>query len=269
LTANATTYPSTYGQNRTNNVATTAGAHTFEVAEIAASKWTEWYVNGVYTGTAENDYSGFLALDPSFSYTFNPGTTTGIKALVYNSDFSALQESHTWNVAIDTTPPTVAITSPTNGQAFTAPFVSVRGTANDPGAVSSGITRVEVRVNGGAWRIALGTGTWNDTVFLALGDNVIEARSWDGAGFYSPIGSIIRVTYLPSEPPPTLNLTRQSANLFLSWPTNDAGFVLESITNLTLLNWALVSTPPLAVGGQNLVTETMSDNVKYYRLRKP
>lgn len=95
----AAQYYSAYGQSRTNNIAAASGTHTFEVDGIASDKWTRWYTNGVYTGTAQNDDSGFFAIDPDYSYTFGPGTTS-IEARVYNSDFTVFHERHVWNVSI-------------------------------------------------------------------------------------------------------------------------------------------------------------------------
>ena len=102
MPARATTYYSAYGQSRTWNVnPTSVGQYSFEVDGIAQNKWTEWYVNGVYAGSAENDYSGFFAIDPNYTYTFSSGATQ-IKALVYNNDFTVLHETHTWNVTVQT-----------------------------------------------------------------------------------------------------------------------------------------------------------------------
>jgi len=102
LTANATTFYSTYGQNRTETVTLTAsGTHTFEVDRIASSKKTEWYVNtGAGYVYKETDNSGLLAIDPDYSWTFSSGTTA-IKAIVYNSDWS-VKETHIWNVSVRT-----------------------------------------------------------------------------------------------------------------------------------------------------------------------
>jgi len=122
----------------------------------------------------------------------------------------------------DTTPPTVALTLPTNGQTFTSSPITVSGTASDPGSPSSGVNAVEVRVNSGSWQTASGTTSWNRSVSLSPGSNLIEARSRDGVGNYSQIASVT-VTYSPSDttPPTTptgLTATPVSANeIDLSW----------------------------------------------------
>ena len=70
LASLAATYYSAYGQNRTNPVTVTAGSHNFQVDGIAVAKNTEWYVNGSYTGSAQNDWSGWIR--PSTRSTRDP-----------------------------------------------------------------------------------------------------------------------------------------------------------------------------------------------------
>jgi hypothetical protein len=98
----------------------------------------------------------------------------------------------------DTTAPTVMISSPTNGQNFSSSAITVSGTANDPGSPSSGVSLVQVQVNGtnGTWQTASGTASWSTSVSLTSGGNTIYVRSQDGAGYYSTIESV-NVTYNP------------------------------------------------------------------------
>jgi hypothetical protein len=58
-------------------------------------------------------------------------------------------------------------------------------------ALSSGVALVEVRVNVGSWQPAsLSLPNWSRSVTLSSGPNLIEARSQDGAGYYSSIGAL-------------------------------------------------------------------------------
>jgi hypothetical protein len=102
----------------------------------------------------------------------------------------------TLTVSIDVTPPTVAISFPSNGANVATATVSVSGTAADPGSPSSGLNSVEVRVNGGVWQTATGTSSWSRSVSLLPCNNAIDARSLDKAGIYSSIVSI-GITYTP------------------------------------------------------------------------
>ncbi len=105
----------------------------------------------------------------------------------------------TVHCSVDTTNPTVTIGSPTNGQNLGVWTVTVSGTASDPGAPSSGLAQVDVRVNSGAWRKATGTTSWNLLVGLSPGSNTIEARSRDFAGNYSSIASVTVTCTAPAD----------------------------------------------------------------------
>ncbi len=108
----------------------------------------------------------------------------------------------TLTVSIDITPPTVGISTPTNEQFLATSTLTVTGTATDPGPSASGISVVEVRLNGGSWTNATGTTSWTRSVTLSPCANTIEARSRDKAGNYSSIASN-SVTYIPPNTPPS------------------------------------------------------------------
>lgn len=81
----------------------------------------------------------------------------------------------------DTTPPTIAITSPANNSTTTALQTTVSGTALDAGTAASGVAHVYVNNSEAAY--SSGDGTWTiPDVTLALGANQITARAIDQAG---------------------------------------------------------------------------------------
>ncbi|HKZ49204.1 MAG TPA: kelch repeat-containing protein [Thermoplasmata archaeon] len=86
---------------------------------------------------------------------------------------------------IDDTSPTVSFTSPADGSVLASGTVVVTGTASDAGG--SGLERVDVRLNGGPWRTAAGAGSWNLSLNLTAGVNLLEAQAWDNAGNPSPL----------------------------------------------------------------------------------
>jgi hypothetical protein len=110
--------------------------------------------------------------------------------------------SVTLTVSIDVTPPTVAISSPANGATLVTSSIMVSGTASDPGSPSSGLSTVEVRINGASWSLATGTANWTRAVILSPCGNAIEARSRDIAGNYS-VTSSVAVTYAPPNTVPS------------------------------------------------------------------
>ncbi len=67
--------------------------------------------------------------------------------------------------------------------------------------------------------------------------------------------------------PPTLSLVISGANAIVSWPTNSTVYTLQSSTNLTPpANWNAVTSAPVVVDGQNVVTNTVSSPQMFFRL---
>ena len=84
--------------------------------------------------------------------------------------------------------PTCAITSPANGSKASGRIL-IRGTATN-GTLP--LTLIQLRLDGGQWRTAVGLGNWSITLDLSKspnGHHVIEARSFDGS-LYSDTASI-------------------------------------------------------------------------------
>ena len=70
---------------------------------------------------------------------------------------------------------------------------------------------------------------------------------------------------------PQMNLARSGANLTLSWPLANAGFTLQSRTNLALGNWVNVtSSVPQILSGQWQMALPLSGSTSsiFYRLLK-
>ena len=66
---------------------------------------------------------------------------------------------------------------------------------------------------------------------------------------------------------PPLAITQSGANVILTWPTNDTGFILKSTTNLLATTfWNTVSPAPVVLNGTNTVTNNISDSRRFYRL---
>jgi hypothetical protein len=88
----------------------------------------------------------------------------------------------------------------------------------------------------------------------------IQASSVAGAS-YSLGGTLY------ASPLPVLAIIRSGANVVLTWPTNDAGFTLESTTNLaTSAVWSTNLRSPVVVNTNNVVTNAISGTRKFYRL---
>ncbi len=129
------------------------------------------------------------------------GTNTiNAKGFDWGGNWSAIATISAKYALPDTSPPTVSITTPVNGQAISASPITVSGSASDPGAGNSGVALVEVRVNGGPWQSASSTNDWSSwacQVALTPGSNTIEARSADNAGNYSSTNASVIVRCAP------------------------------------------------------------------------
>jgi uncharacterized repeat protein (TIGR03803 family) len=66
--------------------------------------------------------------------------------------------------------------------------------------------------------------------------------------------------------PPQLTLTPAASNVILTWPTNATDFTLQSTTNLVSTVWTTNLPAPLAVNGQNTVTNPISSAQQFFRL---
>ena len=67
--------------------------------------------------------------------------------------------------------------------------------------------------------------------------------------------------------PPQLTVTPAGTNVLLAWPTNATGFTLQFASNLDSPTvWNTNSTTPVIIGGQNVVTDSISGAQEFYRL---
>ena len=126
----------------------------------------------------------------------------------------------------------------TNGTGFTIPHsFNGGGGGADPyaGLILSGDT---------LYGTTAGSSTANGTVFsLSLGSVSVSAP---------------QLAIIPSE-----------ANVILTWPTNAAGFTLQSATELgSSAVWTTNSPGPVVVNGQNAITNPISGTKQFFRLSR-
>jgi uncharacterized repeat protein (TIGR03803 family) len=98
---------------------------------------------------------------------------------------------------------------------------------------------------------------------LILSGNILYGTAWGGGSLGD--GTMFSLS-LPT-PPPQLTIIPSEANVILTWPTNAAGFTLQSTTNLgSAAVWTTNSPAPVLVNGQNTVTNPISGAQQFYRL---
>ena len=69
---------------------------------------------------------------------------------------------------------------------------------------------------------------------------------------------------------PSLKAQPSGNQLILTWPTNAAGFTLQSTLSLTPpTTWTDATNPTAVVGAQFTVTNSLSGSGQFYRLIKP
>jgi uncharacterized repeat protein (TIGR03803 family) len=105
---------------------------------------------------------------------------------------------------------------------------------------------------------------------LILVGNTLYGTTSEGG--ISGVGTVFSLT-LPV--PPQLSIIADGANAVLTWPAdatgfNDAGFILESATNLVPpVAWQTNSTDPIIIGGQDVIINPISGSQMFFRLFSP
>jgi len=93
-----------------------------------------------------------------------------------------------------------------------------------------------------------------------------RVRAYNAGGTSGNSGTIT-VTTSPATRP-TLGYVAQGNNLILTWATNDPAFVLEYAANLTATLRISNTVAPAIVSGQYTVTNRMTNEFGFYRLKR-
>ena len=167
---------------------------------------TDYYISTDST-TPSTSGSGWTTITSTTSYTedisYTLSSGDGSKTIyVWYKDASGNISSHaSASIILDTTTPTIIITSPTSSATYTSTsnVVNLDGVAFDS---TSGISSVRWVNSNGESGSATGTTSWSiSNVSLSSGDNVITVTALDGAENTS--NDIITVSYSQPIPTPT------------------------------------------------------------------
>lgn len=130
------------------------------------------------------------AISNGYSFTYTPGSALGdgshtITVNASDNDGNAATQKTT-AFTVDTVPPTLNVTSPTEGQIVSSAALNVSGTTND--TTSSPVT-IKISLNGAdQGNVTVGgNGSFTKTVTLAEGANVIVVTATDSAGKTSSV----------------------------------------------------------------------------------
>jgi hypothetical protein len=120
------------------------------------------------------------------------------------------------------------------------------------------------------WIVTPDEGRWEKTVAgLPPGTYTITFAPLLGLVAPTPQGVTIlngMVTMSQANYVPPLNLIPSGGNVVLTWPTNIAGFNLQSATNLAGGAWNAVAPGPVIINGLNTVTNQVSGDQMFFRL---
>jgi len=106
---------------------------------------------------------------------------------------------------------------------------------------------------------------YTGTPIVLTSTTVVRAKAWKEGMLPSPeqVSSFTILTL-----PPTLGFSRKADGLVFTWPTSEVGFVLEYATNVPTTHWIVALPLPSVVGEQNVVTNAITSNARFYRLRR-
>ncbi|MBI2471289.1 MAG: carboxypeptidase regulatory-like domain-containing protein [Planctomycetes bacterium] len=158
----------------------------------SASGWTSVIATTSYSGNVP--------------YTLSSGDGSKTIYVWYKDSSGNVSSSASASIALDTTPPTVIITSPTGDDTYTSTSNTIKlgGSASDG---ISGIKTVTWSNSNGGNGTASGTTGWTiSNISLASGDNVITVTATDNAGNSTTDKITVKytvsvVTPTPTEPP--------------------------------------------------------------------
>jgi hypothetical protein len=106
----------------------------------------------------------------------------------------------------------------------------------------------------------IGVGLWTMTAGAQTFTTLSQTTSAVGGTGAGTMSGLI-------QPRPILTIFPSGTHVVLAWPTNATGFALEFTTNLgPTAVWTTNATPPVIIGGQNIVADTTAGARKFYRL---
>jgi len=113
----------------------------------------------------------------------------------------------------------------------------------------------------------LGRSNWPDPYFNGQLDEfrLYNGVLWDASVAASFAGG--RDALLGGRP--TLRVTRSGNNLQLAWPSDATNYVLEAAAGLASPSvWSTVTNTPISQNGQQIVTLSITNATRFFRLRK-
>ena len=136
------------------------------------------------------------------------------------------------------------------------------GTTMEGGSFGLG-TVFQVNTDGSGYTVLknfTGSDGANPSAGLTLSSSTLYGTTSSGGSLGA--GVVFRLSLQP-----LLTLALSGANVILTWPTNLAGFTLQSTINLGSSGWSTVSPVPVIINGQYTVANPISGAQQFYRLK--
>jgi hypothetical protein len=224
--------------NRTSTVNAAISPVTITATDPDGSPVTFTHT-GLPFGLTLNQSTGVISGTPTAIGTYN--------VTIFATDgLATAAAAFVWTVqtqSTDTTPPTLSITSHTNGQTVTTSSITLSGTATDSGTGNHGVQ--SVTVNGGAATGGTASGSntasWSRSVTLASGANTITVVATDGVGNARTASITINRAASADTAAPTVSITShangaavEGTSINLSGTATDNGTGGSGITSVTV-----------------------------------
>ena len=106
--------------------------------------------------------------------------------------------------------------------------------------------------------------------WLCRADTLYAGGNFSTAG--TNVSAYAAMANLPV--PPILSIIADGSNVVVTWPDAATGYttdyMLESATNLLPpVVWQTNSTPPIIIGGQNIITNPITGSQQFFQLFNP
>jgi len=183
ITINDTVPPYASGENPTNNsyVSDNSPQISVNLSDNASGvnpTSIVMKVNGSTVTPTINSIAGGYSVS---NHTIIPFSQTQVVTITINAtDNNSNILNHSWSFTIDANPPTVTITSPTDGDSTTASSITVSGLVNGTGSPPIITVNDVFAVN--TTNSTIFNGTFSATASLLVGSNAIYANVIDAAG---------------------------------------------------------------------------------------
>jgi YD repeat-containing protein len=173
---------------------------------LSTTYYFEWGLTTFYGNTTTTQSAGSGLSDAVISASLSGLTSNTLyhyRVVATNSWGTTNGSDMTFTTLADTTPPSLSITSHSNGQHMTTSSITLIGTASDSGKGDNGVQQVTVNGSRASNDTAVGNGTanWSKGVALNPGANTINVITYDNSTNHNSTTVILTIYYDSAQAP--------------------------------------------------------------------